>query len=89
MKIGRIRQIIAIFIYRRMWNMKKLAAWVDPSSTVAILMIGYSKGKVRFAYYRPYIGDATDDLGITVEDWFKTSIRINNMIEENKDGCAT
>ena len=82
----RLRQMMAQWIFRRIWNLKKLASWVDPYSTVATLAIGYDGKKVRFSYHRPYISASSDDLGMSVSDWHKTSIKINNMIENNEIG---
>ena len=88
MKTEQFRQIIAQWIFRRIWNLKKLAAWVDPYSTIAHLAIGYDGKKVRFSYHRPYISDSFDDLGMSVSDWHRASIKINNMIENNEIGRA-
>lgn len=77
----RQRQWLARQIYRSMWLQRKIAWHVFPDSDIARLSVYVDNGKVRFAYYRPYIGVFSEDLGMRIPDWHETVIGINKELE--------
>lgn len=80
----RVRQKIAQWLFRRTWDLKKLAAWIFPDSSVTTLAMRFDGLKIRFMYYRPHISDFSDDIGMREADWHRTVISLNNEIDRFK-----